>query len=926
MALKLMVGLCLFISGISAVSSAATAVPNVIESDMAAGFKNVPPDAKLRMFWRVFGPAWSKQEIDRQMGLLHDAGVGGVMTCFTYPVTLDDPAQNITNDTFLSPTFLETFAYAASSAKRNGIKFGVCGGTGWPFGGPTVSLHDAAQRVRAVELHRTGTAFTLPTLRSGESVLAIFQGQRYLGKDAAGIAHIAAGSPSEKVQAFITGPTYMQVKRASLGAEGYVLDHYSAEATERYLQSVVAPMLDSAPSLVNSLFCDSLEVYNGNWTHDLPAEFKKRRGYELIPRLPLLFDERNPESGSVRFDFWRTLAELAEERFAMTVHTFCAKRGVDFVLEAYGTPPMGLTAATACDVPWGEQYEWKGFSFSRFAASGGHLAGKKVIGAEAWTWTGIPNRIADTLSDLKLCTDLHFLAGENELTGVDYAYSPAGIAAPGWTPYYGPVINQNNPQWHCFSGLAAYCSRCQWMLRQGKPAADVALYIPVEDSFAEGPTNQMPLDFQIRDRMATGTLTGEFGLDNARKHHSSTIQTILTSGYNFDGIDFFSLNRLVSVKDGKLVGRSSSYRILILPDIHGIELSAMRRIASFCKSGGTVIALKNLPHLVYGANKSDMAALIQLLAEMFHDRTAGAPYSVRHYGSGQAVLTENDGPALRAALRDIGKPVADVGLEPADLDARVTHVHRVTSIQDIYFIANVSDADVEFSATFRTRRSAASLWDPITGEIHAYDAQKIGPESMRAKLKLPARGSTFICFESARAVRPAAPAQFAVESTEALDFAWQVSFEGPDAPAPVTVNQLTSWTTWKESRYFSGLAHYRSHFTVNGKLGDGYLLRFGSVRDTARVFVNGKYAGMIWNYPCEIRADSLVKSGDNTIEVIVGNLPVNRVLGLPEPDLKPLRAVFGERFPAPEEKQLMAEPSPSGLIGAVELQTLRKGR
>src|SRR5262249_15606350 len=163
-------------------------------------------------------------------------------------------------------------------------------------------------------------------------------------------------------------------------------------------------------------------VYGANWTHDFPAQFRKRRGYDLIPHLPELFDDRAPATQDLRFDFWRTLAELAEEEFAKPVQAWCRQHGLPFALEAYGTPSMGLTGARYCDIPWGEQYEWKGFSFSRFAASGGHLAGKRIIGAEAWTWTGIPNRLADSLSDLKLCSDLHFLAGENELTGVDFPY------------------------------------------------------------------------------------------------------------------------------------------------------------------------------------------------------------------------------------------------------------------------------------------------------------------------------------------------------------------------------------------------------------------------------------------------------------------------------------------------------------------------
>jgi hypothetical protein len=63
----------------------------------------------------------------------------------------------------------------------------------------------------------------------------------------------------------------------------------------------------------------------------------------------------------------------------------------------------------------------------------------------------------------------------------------------------------------------------------------------------------------------------------------------------------------------------------------------------------------------------------------------------------------------------------------------------------------------------------------------------------------------------------------------------------------------------------------------------------------------------------------LLKPGANTLEITVDNLPVSPGLGLPNPDLEAHRAVHGARFPAPEEKKLMDQPEPSGLIGRVVL-------
>jgi hypothetical protein len=87
------------------------------------------------------------------------------------------------------------------------------------------------------------------------------------------------------------------------------------------------------------------------------------------------------------------------------------------------------------------------------------------------------------------------------------------------------------------------------------------------------------------------------------------------------------------------------------------------------------------------------------------------------------------------------------------------------------------------------------------------------------------------------------------------------------------------------------------------------------------VAVNGHRAGAVWTPPYEVEIGPSLRTGANTLEITVGNLPVNRVLGLPDPDLGALRAVHGARFPAPEEKQLMERPAPSGLIGRLLLRS-----
>jgi hypothetical protein len=910
------------------------------DDPLAEGFKNPPAEAQMRMFWHVFGPAWEPAEIDYQFDLLNQAHVGGLTTFFFYPVAVDDPAKGVQNQRLLSPEFLKTLKYAAESAKRHNIRLTFAGGSGWPFGGPMVRPEDSAQRMRRVIVQppKDGTSFALPTLRQGEKYFAAFMGGRNVTQHIKGNMlvdpHMSVKtnmlvktySSTETVQLFITGPTFMQVKRPALGGEGLVVDHFNTKATLRFMETAVKPLLDAAPGLIRSIFCDSLEVYNANWTHDFPQEFRRRCGYDLIQRLPELFDKDAPAGPDLRFDFWRTLAEMTEERFIKPVSDWCHKHGVQFEMEAYGTPPNPFTAARYIDVPTGEQYEWKGFSFSRFAASGAHLTGKRIIGAEAWTWTGIPNRLADSLSDLKLTSDMHFLAGCNDLTGVDFAYSPRNVGAPGWLPYYGPVFNQNNPQWEYFRHLADYVSRCQWMLRQGKPVADVAIYLPVEDIFAKGPVEQMPLDFRVRDHFVTGEKTGEFSLKIAFKHHSDLIHTLITNGYNFDGIDFWTINRLARVKNGKLVCGDGEYSVVILPGLEGMDLKALEKLAEFVKQGGTLIAIKRLPDRVYGTTRESKGARTRLhesMDQLFGSEEVRSRHQWRRLDLGRSILSADERDELLQALEGWGSGSSiqypSFGTEP--YQPFVTFVQRKLGDRFVYFVANLDDKPAVFDATFGVPADYVRLWDPMTGSISG--RRRAGHSQAGTHLEnvmLPARGSRFFVLDNEDTGGWEQSADATLQAvSQVLSASWRISFEGPDAPKPRETTDLLSWTTWPDVKFFSGKGIYETEFTWEGPLPKRCRLAFDQVKEVAEVFVNGQQAGVIWTPPNVVEITKLLKPGKNTLKVVVVNLPVNRYIGLPDEDLKALRAAYGNRFPDSQEKRVMKEPAPSGLIGKAQL-------
>ncbi len=830
------------------------------------GFENVPSEARMRMYWRIFGPAWDRENIDRQLDEVKKVGLGGLVAYFMYPFALDDKRTGVANQKFNSPEFRELFGYAAQSAVARGLRFGVNGGTGWPYGGSTVTVEDSAHKLREVK-------DVAPKLRSDERLVAQ-DGNRW----------------------YVESPTRQGVKRASYGAEGLVVDHFSEPVLQRWLQANVSPLLDAAKGAVTAVGCDSLEVYSSNWARDLPAEFRKRRGYSLEPHYRAIFSDNGPDGDELRFDYWRTLMELTEERFTKPLGAWADRRGIDLEMEAYGTPPNPMTAFRHISVPTGEHYEWKGFSVQKYVASAAHMARKNIIGSEAWTWSGLPNRLADTLSDIKVVSDMTFLAGCNDLTGVDYPYSPKSAGQPGWQPYYGPTMNENSPQWVAFPGLVSYLNRCQWMLRQGVPVVSVAVYLPVEDALAHGGMDQMQLDFLVRDHFVTGKATSEFGLANALKHTSDLLHGIKKAGLDYDGIDLWAMNEMTSVRAGSLQAGTSKYRAVVLPRLLTIDLKAFRKLLAFVRSGGHLVCVGEPPVRLAGrASAAERVEFASIRAELF---SRGERTSV---GKGATSIVRDDG-AVGAALASVISPQVEI----TSSEDTVGFVHRRLAARNIYFISNVGSKDAEVDIRLDAKLGGVQTWDPMTGQV--------SPGQSTSQVLLPARSSLFLVTD------PRTPAVFrdvpSAKPARPWLPNWLLTFDGPDAPPSLELKQLKSWTELPGGRYFSGIGTYRAELKVT-KPPQSVMLQLNGLHTGAEVLVNGHRAGYVFNSPWKIEIGHLLRAGANNVAIRVGNLPVNRFLGQPDMDIKGLRAVYGNRFGAPEEKALMPNPPPAGLLGPV---------
>ena len=213
------------------------------------------------------------------------------------------------------------------------------------------------------------------------------------------------------------------------------------------------------------------------------AEFQKRRGYDLTPYLPALAGDMGEITASIRHDWGKTLTELANEHYLTPLRQWAAAHGTRFRSQNYGIPPVNLSSNALVDLPEGEGSAWKRFAATRWASSASHLYGRPVTSSETWTWLHSPVFRATPL-DMKAEADIHFLQGINQLVGHGWPYSPPQAGEPGWHFYAAAVFNQHNPWWIVMPDITAYLQRVSWLLRQGEPVNDVALYLPTADAYA----------------------------------------------------------------------------------------------------------------------------------------------------------------------------------------------------------------------------------------------------------------------------------------------------------------------------------------------------------------------------------------------------------------------------------------------------------
>ena len=759
--LKQRLGLLLVGFALCRLTSAADA-PN---DALIKSFEHPPMSARPWVYWFPLNGNLTKQGITADFEAMARVGIGGVIYMEVDQGAPDGPAD------FAGPLWMDLIQHACNEAHRLGLEINFNNDAGWcGSGGPWINPELSMQKVvwsetvvnstnsavillpqpKAVDqyyediavlampaptvefripdiarkaLYELGKGPNLPNLplmpadfpsAPAGAVIARDQVIDLTGKmEANGKLNWTPPVGRWLVMRFGHTTTGVVNKPAPATGRGLECDKLNPAAVTFHFEHLMGRIIAQNRSLTGQeraivgVHIDSWEVGSQNWTRRMREEFQRRRGYDLLPFLPV-FAGRIVGSTEVseRFlwDLRQTVSDLIVQNYAGTFEQLARKNGLRLSIEGYGEPADDLAYGGRADEPMGEfwayprsQHDWSCIEM----VSAGHTYGRPIIGAEAFTsgrqekWQGYPGNIKD-LGDWAFCE------GINRFVFHRFAAQPWTNAAPGMSMGpWGLHYERTQTWWEQSTAWHEYLARCQSLLQQGRFVADIAYLTPEEapQAFIAPP-------------------------ETANAPH-------LRSGYGFDACSPEVVLTRMRVENGRLMlPDGMSYRALVLPDVQTMTPRLLRKVKELADAGAMIVGAPKPPAM--SPSLADLGAGDELVRQ-----TAAALWA-----SGK-ILT---GKTAQEFLVTRGVP-PDFSAAPL-----LRYTHRRINGADVYFVANPeTNHSVEAVANFRVSGKQPELWWPESGRRENSVAFLETNGVTRVGLHLEPSGSVFVVFRKSSA-------------------------------------------------------------------------------------------------------------------------------------------------------------------------------
>jgi (4-O-methyl)-D-glucuronate---lignin esterase len=276
---------------------------------------------------------------------------------------------------------------------------------------------------------------------------------------------------------------------ASPEATGLEVDKLDPVAIRNYFENYLDQYKDATGGLMGSkgglqfMVTDSWEAGAQNWTANLPAEFKKRRGYSIIPWLPVLTGQAVKSalaSEQFLFDFRHTLSELVSEYHYDGLTKILADHGMKRYSESHEDGraliadgmEVKRTAAVPMAALWtpnpfiNQNDQTKYTVDIRESASVAHIYGQNLVAAESLTALGIGGVAWSYYPEnLKPSVDLELANGLNRFVIHCSPHQPVDDKIPGLgLGPFGQWFTRHETWAEQAKAWTAYLSRSSYLL------------------------------------------------------------------------------------------------------------------------------------------------------------------------------------------------------------------------------------------------------------------------------------------------------------------------------------------------------------------------------------------------------------------------------------------------------------------------------
>ena len=801
-------------------------LPTVAEA--AAAFPT-PPREYGTIHWAIWGGPQSKEKVLADIERLYANG--------TYVVMIDNSGGM--QPKYFTPEYLDLVKFTVAECKKRGMKVWIEGDAGYPDGmaGGMIRRDYPQLGMQAIvaDAHYSVVAGQTLSVTVPSDTLGILAYSRGLGLcqqvpiPADGRVAWTAPDPGMSEVVFVrhvyrSSPTrYTNREDGTRDKDSLytLIDYLDPNATQTYIHVI----LDTYAKIVGDEFGKTILGFRGDetdftgfmpWTPKLLETFRQEKGYDLQPYIAQFFEPTlTDDARRAKADYWDVWSGMFRDNFYKPLADWCAAHGMEYMTHLNHEELM-IDWSRGEDLVRNEGSFFRDFryvqvtgvdnlnqigpgivaDFPKLAASCAHLFGRPQV----WNEEG-----GNPYQAGKFIADYNFVRGMNFLQIRGLNNPPAAD---------GPKLL--NPA----AAISWYVNRASYLLANGRPAAQVALYHPTDNMW--------------------------YGDKDADDVTVKLVTQLMEHQIDFDHIDLDALVSVCTLDGAGLKNLSGQvYRAVVVPSITAIDKRMLERLRAFAAAGGKVVFVGRTPTMVVDGT--------------FLHAEAAAPDLGFATLEPKPELTDR----VVAAL-----PAPDVALDAPCPPLK--YIRRNLKDGDVYFFFNESDQAVTRTATL-AGTGQVQVWDATSGAIHPLAAVARAEGSVAVPLTLGPQEARFVVIGPlpASAGDPA-PTVASGESIAGLKGDWSIAMGDKQV-----TGALKSWrdlgAVSPERGIFAGIAHYKQDFNAPDALpaGKRIYLDLGDVHEIARVRLNGtEFEARAWP-PYLWDVTSAIKGGANTIEVEV---------------------------------------------------------